>query len=566
MNIAEQYASQTGADFQEVKDRWDGRPDLLMEDIFRVRDPDTRDVRDLELFPYQRRAVHAYFYSDSSTIIVFKGRRIGMTFIFLLCGAVDALRHSKTVYPIVAQSGEDAKKRIRDLEDIFEICRLPIDPSDDDWKNIATKLILPNGSRFESFTAGSDSGRGDDPARMVLLDEMAFFPEQEDTLAAFGASSTLGSSATEVRVSTPRTTNDKFMQGFNDGTRTGYTDSDGRPVESDHPDARPVPVTIKQPTLKNPDSIDINKSLFDQDVTPVRPHLNLQKLEEDRLSDPKKFAQEYLCRPISDEYLFFGRESVERAMERSKLDDYAAGPHYQTDNTVTMGVDLAFGGHDDSVMAVFESIGDSIRKMRYFEVIDRGALRNVPKITDPDVSNGKHIAERIAQVARQMAVDHIVYDETNNKFFKKTLRQYTGRGLHPFNFSDQGAVEQMATNLNYALRNDDVTLLYSNTLKEQLLSIVKKQREDYQKPKFTGKEQSPSGKDDAAMATILAAYPSMIDSSSKTVRIEEDVSKGFDKGEIERVADGQKNPLRDRGLYGSTRVDRNRRYARRHNG
>ncbi|MFC7165878.1 hypothetical protein [Halospeciosus flavus] len=182
-DILTAFADQLGVEPEVVEERWDGRPDRLMEDIFRIRDMDTGEVRGLELFDTQRKAVMAYFYGDADTINNYKGRRIGYSFIYALCFLVEGILVPNSFYPVVSRKYEQAENRIEDIENLIDNAKVDI-PT-----NFVNKgeIELWNGSGYKAYSGDPDASRGDKSARAVLLDEMAFIEDQQKVKRAFGA-------------------------------------------------------------------------------------------------------------------------------------------------------------------------------------------------------------------------------------------------------------------------------------------------------------------------------------------------------------------------------------------
>jgi len=114
-DVLTDFADQLGVDQGVVEDRWNGRPDLLAEDILRVRDMDTGQIRDLELFDTQRKAIHAYFYGDADTINNYKGRRIGYSFIYCVAFLIQGLFIPESFYPLISRKKEQAENRVGDI-------------------------------------------------------------------------------------------------------------------------------------------------------------------------------------------------------------------------------------------------------------------------------------------------------------------------------------------------------------------------------------------------------------------------------------------------------------------
>lgn len=493
--LASRAAEELSEDKEELEERWSGSPKLIAEDLFRVRSLDTGEVEPLTLFePYQPDILDAYFYTDAKIKNIYKGRRIGVSFIVCLAMALDGLVNEECFFPIVADTQSQANNRIEDIRTLFDEARITIELEKDNQ----SEIVLPNGSTYEAFSGAPDSSRGDDPAKTVFVDEMAFLEDQKEVMQAFMAFIALGDRGQMFQVSTPKQANDLFLQNHERGSIHGTNGI----------------ISFKQPTFENPEDIDPSKSLFEQDVTPVRGDLNIQTVETERLQDPKGFAQEYLCRPIAEEYRFFSSEKIEDAIDRSQAEDYVFGRDWtpRGDSTVVMGVDIGISD-DDTVASVWEHVG-KVRNLRYVEVIKDRTLARAG-INPPERRNPSSIATRLADLHRDFGVDYVVLDKTGpGEGFQSEIDRAIGRGAHGFNFRDKDAVAEMMGDFNYGLHKDLITLFPKDRLENELKSIVKKKSHEHQKPKFTGKGHSDSGKDDIAMSLVLGAYPPDIDTAA----------------------------------------------------
>lgn len=499
--IAEEYAEQSGLTVEDVFKRWDGHPERIAEDLFETYNFETGEIAQLELFyPYQPKLMHAYFYGDGKIISVYKGRRIGVSFIFVLCMLIDGIQNEGAFFPIVSTRMSSSESRINDIRKLIENAKVEI-PVKKDNKG---EIVLWNDTSFRAYTGNPDSARGDDSARTVMVDEMAFLENQEDTMRAFMPFVSLGKDSTMLQVTTPKVSNDLFMETHRRGTESGYTPEGERTGV----------VSVQQPSFKYPDEIDIETSLYEQDVQAVRPDMDIDAVEAERAQDPQGFAQEYLCRPISDEYRFFSIESIKTAMQRGTRQTFGPSAKPQHGGQMVAGVD--FGMNDDqTVVSVFEHVGKK-RFLRYLEVLDNHTLSNAG-FNPPDRANPNHIAGRLKQLKSQLEIDFFVMDATSfGKTFKSVMNQTIGRGVLPFDFNDRKGVKQMMGDLNYGLRNELVTLVEDDRMFDQLSSVVKEQKEDYQTPKFSGKDYSQDGKDDIAMSLMLGAYPKMLDTGRST--------------------------------------------------
>lgn len=506
--LLRQFASNLEVDPSVIQDRWEGSPDKLAEDLFRVPDMDTGKLSDLELFDVQRKVIHAYFYGDCDTLNLYKGRRIGYSFIVCLAFLLEGMFKPNSNYAFVSRTKGQADERISDIKTFINNAKVDI-PTE---KQNVGKVTLWNGTTFQSFSGDPDAARGLDSARAVMLDEMAFIEDQKAVQRAFGAFLALGEDRTMVQVSTPDTENDKFMETHNRGSPTGYVDADGNPVPPDHPDAERTGVlSIRQPTFYNDTEIDVETPLHKQELKPVRPDINISQVEDERASDPEGFGQEYLCRPVVNEYRFFSKESVIRAQDRSTERGYPTGMNVEkhADKRV-MGVDIGIS-HDDTVIQVVDHRGQS-RLHRLQMVVDKDLLRKhgIARNTTetPDPANANHVAELINKVYNRMDVDVVLLDRTGpGETFDRIITEKIGRAARGFNFSDKEAVNEMMGDMNVGLRQNRVTVLNDDRLRDELCSVVKQKKEDWSKPKFSGKDNSASGKDDTAMALAMACYP-----------------------------------------------------------
>lgn len=535
-----QFAEQLEADTDDILDRWQGRPDHIIDDIFRIRDEDTGQLRDLELFDVQRELVHAYFYGDAGALVAYKGRRIGYSFAVVACFLIEGMFYPDSYYPLVSRSLSQSKARISDIDDLIENAKIEIPTQ----KSNTDYIKLWNDTAFEAFSSDSDTSRGRDSARAVLMDEMAFMDNQERAHRAFGAFLALGENRKMVEVSTPNTENDLFMQEYRRGA-----------------DGDDSVISIKQPTFANADEVDVYTPLEEQELEPVRPELNISQLESQRMRDPEGFAQEYLCQPVSDEYRFFDPDTIERAQDRATSADYDTGLSASKPHGARriMGVDIGIN-RDDTVLSVTDHHKGE-RKQRELVIADEDVLGNIG-IRNPDRANANHIAKLIAHVHNKMDVDLVIMDRGGvGQTFDRIVERKLGRGVVGFDFSDKESVSEMMGDMNMGLHEDKVTLVDEYRLQNEMEAIVKEKRDEYQRPKFTGKEYSESGKDDAAIATILSCYPPnhSVDPAREPSVKEPEVesSGGGAAAQKEQKENGEYNPS-----YSATSVQRTTRTRR----
>ena len=545
-NIAQNLDGDTG----KLLDRWGGRPDRVIEDVFRVRDLNTKDISKLDLTPYQKQFVHAFWYGDESTINVLKGRRTGYSFISCAVILLYALNTPHSFIAITGPSKSQAKDRIEDIYDLMEWSRISFNPPIDNRDEIE----LSNGSTIMAFSGNPDTSRGADSADILYIDEMDFLEDQEESMRAFSPFVALGE-ATTIEVSTPKLENGLFMQD----------------QEAGSPDGENGIISIEQAAFENPEEIDPKVSLLEQELEPSMPYLNIEKAERDRARDPDGFRQEYLCEPVENQYRFFDEETVKAALKKGNRPNYvhspAAGP--QIGGRMIMSVDFAGGGKDETAVCVVEH-KESKRFLRYHETITDDKLESAG-IEPANSRNPSAIASRIKQLYKANRVDQIITDATNmGEGFDSEIREQIGRGINSFNFSDREGVKDMMEDMNYGFHNGQITLVEDSKLKDQILSIVKDKTNKGSTPRFSGKDHSEDGRDDLAIALALACYPPNINMEDKKLQEAEESSsddiEAFGSGnlQVEEISvDDSPSKVAVTGSGRSTSTER-RKYDRRH--
>jgi phage FluMu gp28-like protein len=511
--LAETIAESEGGlnDEDALRERWDGRPDLFIEDVFRVRDLNTKTVEDLELTGYQRQFIHAMWYGDASTLSVLKGRRTGYSFVACLTILAYCLLNPHSFVAITGPSKSQAKDRIDDIYDLLKWSKLNLTREGCPTDN-TDEIELPNGATMMAFAGNPDTSRGADSADILFIDEMAFLEDEQESMNAFGPFTALGDAST-IQISTPNTSNDLFMQDMENGSPKGDNGI----------------IAIEQPSFKNAEEINVERSLIEQGVEPANPYQNMEEAEKARQRDPEGFKQEYLCKTVSDRYRFFTEEGIDRAVERGRADGHVHHPatHARLGGKMVMGVDIAAGGKDDTAISVFEHYGQD-RLLRFHTVLDEEDLDKVGVGGKPE--NPSDMAAYIDFLADNMGVDKVYLDKTGvGEGFNNEVNKVLGRRAEGFDFDNKEKIAEMMGDFNYALHNDLVTLVPGDDglIAAQLKAIVKEKNHRTSKPKFSGKDNAPNGKDDLAMALVLGAYPPNFDADRNTTPVQRDNVSGY---------------------------------------
>ncbi len=549
--LASAIAENDTRDTEALLERWRGSPEKISQDVFRTRNMETGEMEDLELFyPYQPKLLHAYFYGDATIVNVYKGRRIGVSFIFCVALAIDAFTTPDANFAIVSRTKGQSEERIQDIRTLLKDAKF-VDEPVEDWlkKDNNGKLIFPNDATIRAFSGDPKSARGMDSAKTVFVDEMAWLEDQKATMAAFMPFINLGSHRQMLQVSTPRASNDTFLETNERGSENGKNGV----------------ISVKQPSFKNPENIDINKPLYNQDVEPVRPDMDIESVEVERAQDPQGFAQEYLCRPISDEYRFLTKEGIRDAMQKGAADITESGDlvgkyvgwspatHAREGGEMVMGVDIGIDS-DDTAIAVFEHAG-SHRYLRFHTILDPQDFAAVG-INSHRTGDPSKVARYIASVDRNMGVDRVFLDKTGpGKGFQKEVEQRLGNKATGFNFTDKDEIERMMGDFNFALHNDLLTLVPDDTIENQLEAVVKEQRHETSKPRFSGKKHAPNGKDDLAMALVLGAYPPNFDAERETTPHQRKNVSGHVDEPVEEIEGSGRQVVDSMIQYSGSRFD-----------
>lgn len=506
-------------DGEALQERWDGRPDLFIEDVFRVRDLFTKEISDLDLTNYQRQFIHALWYGDASTVSVLKGRRTGYSFVACLTILAFALLNPHSFIAITGPSKSQAKDRINDIYNLIDWSRLNLTEETCPVNN-RDEIELPNGATMMAFAGNPDTSRGADSADILFIDEMAFLEDEKESMRAFSPFVALGDAST-IQISTPNTENDLFMDDMERGSPEGENGI----------------ISIEQPSFKDADSIDVERSLIEQDVEPANPYQSMEKAEKDRQRDPEGFKQEYLCKTVSDRYRFFTEAGIDRAIRRGERDSYVHHPatHARNGGKMIMGVDIAAGGNDDTTISVFEHDGPE-RLLRFHTVLSEQDLDALGIGGKPE--NPSDMAAYINSLANNMGVDKVYLDKTGvGEGFNNEVTKVLGRRAEGFDFDDKEEIARMMGDFNYALHNDLITLVGGDDglIGAQLKAIVKEKNHRTSNPKFSGKDNAPNGKDDLAMAIVLGAYPPNFDADRQTDPVQRKNVSNYEPEEPEQA-------------------------------
>lgn len=301
----------------------------LLEKSFSVRD-ERGQKTDYNMTDYQKE-FHAESINikrdNAKDILFIKARGVSFTFSSCIELIMTAYIFENQIVPIIAQRQDTAKS-------ILKICKWLIENAKINFGEIE---VLESQIRFKKTgsvlsvfpsSSASDAVRGIRTVR-CLLDEFAY--QQRDKELLSSVQDTMQGSLGQILIgSTPCGINNHFY--------TLIKNPIGFEVFR-------LPVFDEKKFNKE---IDIMK----QDLIPIAPWIDIDKLEMKRKRDSSIFMQEQMCSFMDDSTSFFSYSLIKRC-EVPELINYVEGNEanggkyltYKTTNPIVMGVDVARTTH-----------------------------------------------------------------------------------------------------------------------------------------------------------------------------------------------------------------------------
>ncbi len=221
--------------------------------------------------------------------VVIKGRGIGFTSLIAAELLIAATIMPKTKIPVSSISAKTANVLmswcfdLADNSNVIEISEGKLKIERD--TTISSICRLKNGSEIIPISGGAPEGIRSLRAKILVLDEFAFAEYQREILTA--GERCLSEGGQINLISTPRSAdplNDEFWRIYLHSDELGYKKYE-------------FPIFPKN-------SVNLNKSLLEQNLTPIAPWINLEMLEKDRSRDALMFCRENLCSPMDESVAF----------------------------------------------------------------------------------------------------------------------------------------------------------------------------------------------------------------------------------------------------------------------
>jgi len=321
----------------EAVDRWK-TPFNFIEDVFRVRDPLTGVLVPYTPYPYIVDFIDDGFKNLNMDRLVIKSRQIGFSTAMELEAIMTCLTFPDVEVSVISNRYPSSKKIVRACGRMIKDAVIPLPINERDIQKESITFL--NGSTIIPYSSNPDSIRSENIIK-AYLDEFAFFPEQENLIAAVEPKTSRGGSITYT--STVLSSSDEFMRMFNEAQRGNI----------------PGMKTYFHP-LYEPGTVDQFMSLHKQPhLVPICSDIRIDRAEQTRLKSPDRFMQEYMCVPIDDTKAYYPR-----ALILSCLDDNATvamrqrARSKQRTGIVYMGIDLALVKDETAIIVIYIEGGE----------------------------------------------------------------------------------------------------------------------------------------------------------------------------------------------------------------
>lgn len=313
----------TGLDRDTIVKRW-RIPYNMVDDLFSYRN---RLGQMVPFTPYQywQDYVNSAIGDEYSDLTVLKSRQIGITTSAEIVAILKMMTYYDTEVAVISHMYDKATEFVQEAGNIIQNAAVPLPFSK---KNVQkTKITCDDtGTSLVPYSSKPDSIRGGD-AVCVILDEFAFVPYQEETLAAVGPKITRGGQI--IMQSTPLRKDDIFMKTFED-MRTGV--QPGRALY--------LP-------LFDPNEVDYSRAPSEQTCAPICRDVDMSIIDREWMKSIDRYKQEYMCIPADEVNAYYPYDLI-MACTLDKM------PH--TIGTISMGIDHAIA-RDETAVYINNELG-----------------------------------------------------------------------------------------------------------------------------------------------------------------------------------------------------------------
>jgi hypothetical protein len=376
---------------------WIGHPEVFIEKLLNIQLQDfQKDVFNL-FISYKRVAIAG-------------GRGVSKSFLaslwLIYSSIIKPNQRSLIVSPSDRQSKlifEQIQKFIASNEELFNSVNLK--------KSNAEKIMFENNSEIIPLPCSAYI-RGYQNVSLVLMDECAFFPDDEMIFSAIMPMLNIrnektGKYGSLILLSSPNGTNNKFFEFF----------------------YNPQFKTMKIPSCMNK-------------------YLDKEKLEEDRLlMSPVQYESEYLCEFCENISNFFNAELIKKITQNYDMLNFAIPKKFYF-----LGWDTASSGRDSSVLTVIELDNNRMRVVNIIELQKQNLIQQIKTF--------ETLNERFK--FRKVCIESAGFGEALSDSLKE-------KGIHVLNLKP--TIDEKAKAFTHLLRkmeNDDLVIPNHPKLQSQL--------------------------------------------------------------------------------------------------
>lgn len=303
----------------------------LLEEIWMMVTPAGKPIP-YNMTPYQRE-YHAnslnVLAEDADHILWNKARGISFTYSTLIELIMTAASFDNQEIPVISHREKSSWKILDVGKELIRNCKLDEIKDNAHFTEKSSYIEFQNtGSTIRVYpsSAAADAVRSTRLIRGVI-DEFAFQRSGKSLWTA--ASNTMqGEMGQWIIGSTPNGRQNHF---FNLVDQSRKDD---------------IGFKLFELPMFNPEEVDLEKPLTDQDIKPIAPWASIDQLEDRRREDKRMFEQENMCSFLDEGIALIDYQSI-ISQTRSKLPNYAkklretAGFTYEPDNNMVFGVDVA---------------------------------------------------------------------------------------------------------------------------------------------------------------------------------------------------------------------------------
>lgn len=440
--------------------------------------------------PYRPTPYQVEFHAESlnvkkesaKDILFIKARGVSFTMTTAIELIMSANYYRGAVFPIVAQRWQSAKG-------IVDVCKWLIENANYNLKESVE--VLETEIRFKdtgSIIRPYPSASASDALRSlrlvrVMLDEYAFQQRDKDLLAA--AQDTMQGKLGQIIIgSTPCGINNHFYELVKE----------------------PVGFKVFRLPVFPEDKFDRNTNILEQNLKPIAPWIDLDRLETKRRRDVEIFMQEQMCSFLDDSISYLPFSLIKRC-ENAGLVNYLNVVEdtpdfvYDSNNPMYMGIDVA-RTHDLSAITIFEKVYLA-EEQRYVMV-----QRLILFLQNKPLPQQQEIVSRLLKQFPQIVRVRVDMTGLGLGLYEHLRRQH-GAKIEGVNFAERVKAdgkhttpikERMAINMKNLMQSDPPAVNFIvNDLQEKHLNSV-----DYN---FQAVRRVGEGHGDMFWADALALLP-----------------------------------------------------------